>query len=103
METLICTRGGDFPIELLSQRLKCPRCGSRRVPLFFSFMSNSTAGRGDGMIPRSHVQATVGRRPLAARFVKISRRILVFHGTARQASHFPSGPQMRALLGKGSA
>ena len=45
LETLICTRRRDFPIDLLSQRLKCPRCGSRRVRLFFSFPTNRQASR----------------------------------------------------------
>ena len=45
METLICTRGKSFPMDLLSQRLKCPRCGSRRVRLFFSFPSQHKVER----------------------------------------------------------
>lgn len=35
--TLIATRGGSFPIALLSQRLKCPRCGSRLIRVVWSF------------------------------------------------------------------
>ena len=35
LETLIWTRGRDFPLALLDSRLKCPRCGSRRVRLAF--------------------------------------------------------------------
>ena len=34
-ETLICTRGRDFPLALLASRLKCPRCGSRKVSVLF--------------------------------------------------------------------
>lgn len=35
LESLIWTRGAEFPISMLSERLKCPRCGSRRVALLF--------------------------------------------------------------------
>ncbi len=35
--TLIATRGASFPVSLLSQRLKCPRCGSRVVRVVWSF------------------------------------------------------------------
>ena len=31
VETLVCTRGRDFPLALLHTRLKCPRCGSRHI------------------------------------------------------------------------
>ena len=27
LETLVCTRGRDFPIARIAQRLRCPRCG----------------------------------------------------------------------------
>lgn len=36
LETLVWTRGRDFPLARLESRLKCPRCGSRRVRLAFS-------------------------------------------------------------------
>ncbi len=48
METLICTRGRDFPVGLLSSRLKCPRCGSRNVRVMLEFPSASGAGRSSG-------------------------------------------------------
>lgn len=35
LPTLIWTRGRDFPLAYLETRLKCPRCGSRRVRLAF--------------------------------------------------------------------
>jgi len=35
MKTLACTRGELFPPEQLESRLKCPRCGSRRVTVVF--------------------------------------------------------------------
>jgi hypothetical protein len=31
LETLVWTRGRDFPIAWLNTRMKCIRCGSRRV------------------------------------------------------------------------
>jgi hypothetical protein len=31
METLVWTRGKDFPLARLDSRLRCPRCGSRAV------------------------------------------------------------------------
>jgi DNA-directed RNA polymerase subunit RPC12/RpoP len=36
METLVCTRGRDFPLMGLQTRLRCPRCGSRLVAVMFS-------------------------------------------------------------------
>jgi hypothetical protein len=35
LETLVWTRGRDFPLDMLGQRLKCPRCSSRRVRVLF--------------------------------------------------------------------
>jgi hypothetical protein len=35
LRTLIWTRGRDFPLSHLESRLKCPRCGSRRVAILF--------------------------------------------------------------------
>ena len=45
LETLIWTRGGAFPISMLSERLKCPRCGSRHVALMFNLPGHSDAKR----------------------------------------------------------
>ncbi len=36
LTTLVWTRGAAFPLSDLASRLKCPRCGSRRVALVFS-------------------------------------------------------------------
>ena len=36
LATLVWTRGASFPLSHLESRLKCPRCGSRRVTLMFS-------------------------------------------------------------------
>jgi hypothetical protein len=35
METLVWTRGRDFPLSRLHVRLKCPRCGARRIAVMF--------------------------------------------------------------------
>ncbi len=35
METLVCTRGRDFPLGRLAERLRCPRCGCREVSVLF--------------------------------------------------------------------
>jgi hypothetical protein len=35
METLVWTRGSNFPLDQLSSRLKCPKCGERRVKVYF--------------------------------------------------------------------
>jgi hypothetical protein len=31
LKTLVWTRGEVFPLNLLEGRMRCPRCGSRRV------------------------------------------------------------------------
>ena len=35
LPTLLRTRGRDFPLVALGDRLKCPACGSRRVSVMF--------------------------------------------------------------------
>jgi hypothetical protein len=35
MQTLVWTRGAEFPVGGLEARLKCPRCGSRKVRVIF--------------------------------------------------------------------
>lgn len=48
LQTLVWTRGRDFPLARLESRLKCPRCGSRRVSLLFDVPSNSNVLRSSG-------------------------------------------------------
>jgi hypothetical protein len=36
LPTLVCTRGRDFPLARLAERLRCPRCGCRQVAVMFS-------------------------------------------------------------------
>jgi hypothetical protein len=45
LDTLIWTRGAAFPLSMLSERLKCPRCGSRRVVLLIGVPLNPIAKR----------------------------------------------------------
>ena len=35
VQTLVCTRGRDFPLARIAERLRCPRCGCRRVAVMF--------------------------------------------------------------------
>lgn len=35
MATLVATRGRDFPLARVAERLRCPTCGSRRVAVIF--------------------------------------------------------------------
>ncbi len=43
--TLIATRGRAFPLARLAERLRCPRCGSRRVRVFYTFPSLTEVDR----------------------------------------------------------
>jgi hypothetical protein len=45
MQTLVWTRGAAFPLARLESRLKCPRCGSRRVRLAFIVPKESNRGQ----------------------------------------------------------
>ncbi len=40
MATLVTTRGRDFPIARIAERLRCPRCGCRRVCVMFKPPTN---------------------------------------------------------------
>jgi hypothetical protein len=40
MQTLVCTRGRDFPIARIAERLRCPRCGGRRIGVMFGPPAN---------------------------------------------------------------
>ena len=44
LETLICTRGPNFPLSRLEGRLMCPACGNRRVTVVFEPPSNAQVG-----------------------------------------------------------
>lgn len=45
LQTLVWTRGRDFPLDMLASRLRCPRCGSRRVRVMFDPPTNYSANR----------------------------------------------------------
>ena len=41
LETLVATRGPNFPLSRLESRLMCPACGNRRVTVVFEPPTNS--------------------------------------------------------------
>jgi hypothetical protein len=41
MLTLVLTRGERFPLARLPEVLKCPKCGFRKVRVFFQLPNNS--------------------------------------------------------------
>ena len=44
LETLVCTRGRVFPLSSLESRLKCPRCGNRRMVVLFDPPARAARG-----------------------------------------------------------
>ena len=44
LETLVATRGPNFPLGRLEGRLMCPACGNRRVTVVFEPPSNAQVG-----------------------------------------------------------
>src|SRR5277367_3172140 len=44
LETLVVTRGPNFPLSRLEGRLMCPACGSRQVTVVFEPPSNAQVG-----------------------------------------------------------
>jgi hypothetical protein len=45
IETLVSTRGRDFPLSRLESRLRCPRCGSRRVVVMYEPPTNAAVAQ----------------------------------------------------------
>ena len=45
LETLVCTRGPNFPLSQLESRLMCPACGNRRVTVVFEPLSRRAIER----------------------------------------------------------
>jgi hypothetical protein len=41
LETLVATRGPNFPLSRLESRLMCPSCGNRQVTVMFEPPTNS--------------------------------------------------------------
>ena len=48
LETLVWTRGRNFPIGMLPGRLKCPRCNSRIVSISFDIPNTPVAATDPG-------------------------------------------------------
>ena len=44
LETLVATRGANFPISRLESRLMCHACGNHRVTVVFEFRSRIRSG-----------------------------------------------------------
>jgi hypothetical protein len=40
LETLVWTRGRDFPLTRLENRLRCPMCGNRNISVMFEPSAN---------------------------------------------------------------
>lgn len=51
--TLLCTRGPNFPVGRLAERLMCPRCGSRQVRILMGLPTNHSAARAKGGRPKA--------------------------------------------------
>lgn len=46
LKTLVWTRGAAFPLAMLESRLRCPRCGSRKVTVLFDIPNQPKQARG---------------------------------------------------------
>ena len=46
LDTLVCTRGPNFPLSRLELRLMCPACGSRNVTVVFEPPTNREVRSG---------------------------------------------------------
>ena|SRR5581483_11667729 len=56
LETLVCTRGCAFPLAHIAERLRCPRCGCRRVSVMFGPPSTHKANAAAAAIlPRDRL------------------------------------------------
>jgi DNA-directed RNA polymerase subunit RPC12/RpoP len=47
LQTLVWTRGRAFPLSRLESRLRCPRCGSRRVTILFQVPTVPSEAKAD--------------------------------------------------------
>jgi len=54
MMTLVCTRGRDFPLARLAERLRCPRCGCREISVMFTTPPNSQVNAASTRLPRDY-------------------------------------------------
>ena len=46
LDTLVCTRGPNFPLSRLESRLMCPACGSRSINVVFEPPIHRQVGGG---------------------------------------------------------
>jgi len=46
LDTLVCTRGPNFPLSRLESRLICPACGSHTITVVFEPPTNRQVGGG---------------------------------------------------------
>jgi hypothetical protein len=46
LDTLVCTRGPNFPLSRLESRLMCPSCGGRSVTVVFEPPINRAVLKG---------------------------------------------------------
>jgi hypothetical protein len=53
--TLFCTRGRDFPVARIADRLRCPRCGCREVSVMFTTPANRQVNAAAARLPRDHL------------------------------------------------
>ncbi|QND28223.1 hypothetical protein CN153_21655 [Sinorhizobium meliloti] len=51
MLTLVAMRGRDFALAMRASRLRCPRCGSRRVAVVFMPPLEGDKRRGAAKVP----------------------------------------------------
>ncbi len=61
MASLVWTRGRDFPIAMLAERLKCPTCGSRRVTTMFFPPARHDAGEAHAGSASPSMRDPIGR------------------------------------------
>src|ERR1700731_4206166 len=65
METLVWTRGHNFPLDQLSSRLKCPKCGERRVQVYFEGTWPTKGSDGKGRrVSIEGLSTHLARRPI---------------------------------------
>ncbi len=58
MVTLVCTRGRDFPLARIAERLRCPRCGCRDISVMFTTPPNNQVNAQSTRFYRDHQNRT---------------------------------------------
>jgi hypothetical protein len=46
--TLVWTRGAEMPLEILQERLRCPKCGNRKIVVYFDVPNQPQSARVAG-------------------------------------------------------